>query len=74
MHPEDHERKVSEAHKDKSVLRAMIELLKNNDFACSVEIMGMDYGICNNPAFIPFLEAEILEIDKFLNNQENLWE
>lgn len=63
-----------EAVDEISELRAMIELCKNNNWACIVYINGLSVGLCNNECIIPALNEEIAEREKFLKGEQNLWE
>jgi len=54
--------------------KAAKELIKNNDFACSIEISGLKVGISNNMNLDAVFTAEIEEAEKFLRGEPNTWE
>ena len=68
------ERKRKDAESDLSQVNAMLELVKNNTLACSVECCGLSIGLCNNEKVIPALLHHKGEIEKFLKGMSNEWE
>jgi len=65
---------IREAKADLLQLQAAKILLTNNDFDCEIHICGMTINISENNKLIPVVNAEIIEINKYLNGEPNTWE
>jgi len=63
-----------EAQKELTELEALKVLIKNNNLACTVEIAGLSFGVCDNSKMLPVIEFQEQEIQKFLNGKKNKWE
>ena len=63
-----------EAEKELTELEAMRVLIKNNTLACTIEIAGMSFGLCDNSKLLPLIKFQEQEIKKFLNGEKNKWE
>lgn len=75
MYPgEKREDVIRQAQKELAEIKAMMILAKNNDFGCEIRIAGMIMGVCDNSKIIPILEFQKREINKFLREEENMWE
>ena len=73
---EDFDRKVwnkNEAEKELTELKALRILTENNALACTIEIAGMSFGLCDNSKILPLIEFQEKEIHKFLVGKENMW-
>lgn len=68
------QREVDSAKQELTELEAIKILLSNNIIAAELQISGMTMGICNNKWFLPVVEKQIKEINKYLKGEENLWE
>jgi len=62
-----------EARKELTELEAFKVLIKNNDLACTVEIAGLSFGLCDNSKILPIIEFQEKEIQKFLDGKKNQW-
>jgi len=67
-------RMVSCAKVEITRLKAMKVLASNNDLACEICVAGMRVGLSRNTGILPILNAEIKEIQKFLDGKPNNWE
>lgn len=65
---------IQEAKREITKIEAMKILLGNNDFAAEIHVAGIVVGTSVNERILPVLDAELLEIKKFLNGEENNWE
>ena len=54
--------------------KAVKLLIGNNDLAAEIKIAGMSVGICDNSKLLSAVEHNIEEIEKFLKDEENMWE
>lgn len=63
-----------EACADLTKTNAMLELIKNNSFACEIHIAGMSIGICDNSSLKGALNKHKEEINNFLTGKKNMWE
>lgn len=63
-----------EAKKELTELKALKILIYNNTLACTIEISGMSFGLCDNSKLLPLIEFQEQEIRKFLNSEKNMWE
>lgn len=54
-------------------LEALKVLIKNNTLACTLEIAGMSFGLCDNSQALPLIEFQEQEIHKFLKGKKNIW-
>lgn len=70
---QDPEREIMQAKMELAEAKAIIELLKNNDFGCEIHIGNMKMGVCNNSLLIPVVKHQIQEIKKFLAGKPNQW-
>lgn len=68
------EREVNQALAELTKLEAMKVLLGNNTIGCVVRVAGLRMGVSENTRMIPIIDAEMNEIVKYLNNEENTWE
>ena len=71
---EQKKREIISAKAELTEWEAIKVLLKNNNLACHIKIAGMELGVCQNKKLLPVVEFHIKEINKFLNNEKNLWE
>lgn len=65
---------INEALQARAKYKAILKLLKNNDFACEISISGVKIGICDNSELIPVIKSNIKEVNKFLKGKSNKWE
>ena len=63
-----------EAERALTELKALKILIENNTLACTIEIAGVSFGLCDNSKVLPLIEFQEQEIHKFLNGKENMWE
>ena len=63
-----------EAIADLARANAVLALLKNNEFASSVSICGIELHLCNIQDLIPTVKKHKKEIKKFLKGKSNKWE
>lgn len=68
------QREIDSARKELTELEAIKILLSNNILASELHISGMVMGACNNKWFLPVVEKQIKEINKFLKGEVNIWE
>lgn len=71
---EQKKREIMHAKGEMTQLEAMKVLVRNNDLACEIYIAGMQIGLSSNKGILPILNAEIKEIQKFLDGKPNKWE
>ena len=65
---------IKEAKSELTQLKALKILAKDNNLACTIEIAGLSFGLCDNSKILPLIEFQEQEIKKFLNSEVNLWE
>jgi hypothetical protein len=65
---------IKEANIQLVKLRAMKELIKNNELACVVEVADLSIGFCNNMNLLSALNDEIDEVGKFLKGLPSKWD
>ena len=63
-----------EAIADLARANAVLALLKNNEFASSVSICGIELHLCNIQDLILAVKKHKKEIKKFLKGKSNKWE
>ena len=66
-------RDLSQAIAELTELEALKVLIKNNELACTVEIAGLSFGLCDNSKALPLIEFQEKEIRKFLDGKKNMW-
>lgn len=71
---EEKEREVRQALSELTQLEAVKVLLGNNDLGCEIHIAGMTVGVSENNRLLPIIDAEMDEINKYLNGEPNTWE
>lgn len=71
---EEKEREVMQAKAELTKLQAIMVLLSNNTIGCEIHVAGLHMGVSENSRVIPIVEAEAIEIQKYLNGEPNTWE
>lgn len=76
MSEEDRRKEVIEsAKREKSRLRAMLELIKGDDDCEAVlSIEGVDHAFSSSGIFTEIIKNEIEEINKAIRGEKNKWE
>ncbi len=62
------------AKADLTKLEAMKILISNNDLGAELNVAGIVVGVSMNERLLPVIEAEIEEIEKYLNGKPNNYE
>lgn len=55
-------------------LQAMKVMITNNDIGAEINVGGLKVGVSMNERLLPVIEAEINEINLFLDGKPNNWE
>ena len=72
---EKREQLLSDAKKEKSRLKAMLELIKGDDDCEALLIIdGVKHAFSSSGIFTEVIKCEINEINKAVNGKKNKWE
>ena len=56
---------------EKSICDIMLDMLKNNELACSIRVGKLEMSVCNNSKLIPAVKHHVKELQKFIDGEPN---
>jgi hypothetical protein len=65
---------IAQAKVELAQIDYALELAKDNDFGCEVQVGGVKICICENLWIIPILKKERVEVEKFIAGKPNKYE